>query len=29
VYVTGEKKKEFLGGGIDRLVNRMQRVFDA
>lgn len=29
VYVAGEKKKEFLGGGIDRLVNRMQRVIEA
>ena len=28
VYVNGEKKKEFLGSGIKRLVNRMHRVFD-
>ncbi len=28
LYVAGEKKKEFLGGGIDRLINRMQRVFE-
>lgn len=26
VYVAGEKQKEFLGGGIERLVNRLQRV---
>ena len=28
VYVGGERKKEFLGSGIDRLVNRMRRVID-
>ena len=29
VYVDGERKKEFLGSGIDRLVNRMRRVLAA
>jgi hypothetical protein len=29
VYVSGEKKKEFLGSGIDRLVNRLQRVLES
>ncbi|HAA62020.1 MAG TPA: hypothetical protein DCE39_13935 [Planctomycetaceae bacterium] len=29
VYVNGERKKEFLGSGIDRLVNRMRRVIDS
>jgi hypothetical protein len=29
IYVNGERKKEFLGSGIDRLVNRMQRVVPA
>jgi len=28
VYVNGERKKEFLGSGIERLVNRMRRVID-
>lgn len=28
VYVGGERKKEFLGSGIDRLVNRMRRVIE-
>ena len=28
VYVNGEKKKEFLGSGIERLVNRMRRVIE-
>ena len=28
VYVDGEKKKEFLGSGIERLVNRMRRVIE-
>lgn len=26
IYVDGDRKKEFLGSGVDRLVNRMQRV---
>lgn len=29
IYVNGERKKEFLGSGIDRLVNRMRRVIDS
>ena len=29
VYVNGERMKEFLGSGIDRLVNRMRRVIDS
>lgn len=29
VYVNGERKKEFLGAGVDRLVNRMRRVFSS
>lgn len=29
IYVAGEKKKEFLGSGVDRLVNRLQRVLEA
>ena len=29
VYVNGERKKEFLGSGIERLVNRMRRVIDS
>jgi len=28
VYVHGERKKEFLGSGVERLVNRMRRVID-
>lgn len=28
VYVDGERKKEFLGSGIERLVNRMRRVIE-
>lgn len=28
VYVNGERKKEFLGSGIERLVNRMRRVIE-
>ena len=28
VYLNGEKKKEFLGSGIERLVNRMRRVIE-
>jgi len=28
VYVAGEKKKEFLGSGIERLVNRLQRLVE-
>ena len=28
IYVDGERKKEFLGSGIARLVNRMRRVID-
>ena len=27
IYVDGEVEKSFLGGGIDRLVNRMERVY--
>ncbi len=26
VYVNGERKKEFIGRGVERLVNRMRRV---
>ena len=26
IYVNGERRKEFLGSGVDRLVNRMRRV---
>ena len=26
IYANGDRKKEFLGSGVDRLVNRMQRV---
>ena len=28
VYVGGERRKEFLGAGIERLVNRMKRVIE-
>jgi hypothetical protein len=28
IYVKGERKKEFAGGGVDRLVNRLKRVLD-
>jgi hypothetical protein len=28
IYVDGERKKEFLGSGIQRLINRIQRVVD-
>ena len=27
VYQDGQRKKDFLGGGIDRLLNRLKRVF--
>lgn len=27
LYVDGEVKRSFMGGGIDRLTNRMERVF--
>ena len=26
IYVGGERKKEFVGSGVDRLVNRMRRL---
>ena len=26
IYVDGEKKKEFLGSGVERLVNRLNRI---
>ena len=28
VYVDGDRKKEFLGSGIQRLINRMRRVIN-
>jgi len=28
IYVDGERKKDFLGSGVSRLVNRMQRVIN-
>lgn len=28
LYVNGELKKKFAGGGIDRLTNRLQRIRD-
>ncbi len=28
IYVDGDRKKEFLGSGIQRLINRVRRVVD-